>query len=70
MIMEAFVVAVRWVPEVESVTLAVKLNVPVAVGVPVMAPVLMLSVSPVGSEPVVMENKYGGVPPVAVSAEL
>ena len=35
-----------------SVTEAVKLKVPKAVGVPVMAPVPVLRLSPVGSEPV------------------
>ena len=36
----------------ESVTLAVKLNVPAVVGVPVMAPVLVLRFSPGGRLPV------------------
>jgi hypothetical protein len=54
----------------ESTTWAVKVNVPAAVGVPVMAPVDGFSVKPVGSEPLVIENVYGGTPPVATSAEL
>jgi hypothetical protein len=54
----------------ESTTWAVKVNDPAAVGVPVMAPVETFSVRPVGSEPAVMENVYGGTPPVATNAEL
>ena len=54
----------------ESTTWAVKVNVPAAVGVPVTAPVDALSVKPAGSEPLVIENVYGGMPPVATSAEL
>jgi hypothetical protein len=54
----------------ESTTWAVKVNVPAAVGVPVMAPVEGFSVKPVGSEPLVIENVYGGTPPVATKAEL
>ena len=55
---------------VESTTWAVKLNVPAVVGVPVMAPVDELSVKPAGNEPVMIENVYGGTPPVATSDEL
>jgi hypothetical protein len=55
---------------VESTTCAVKLNVPEVVGVPVMAPVEEFSVKPAGSEPLMMENVYGGTPPVAIRAEL
>jgi hypothetical protein len=40
----------------ESTTLAVKLYVPWVVGVPVIAPVEVLSVKPGGSEPLVIEN--------------
>jgi hypothetical protein len=57
MVMEQFVLVTNGVPEVESVTVAVKLKVPDAVGVPAMAPLLVLSVNPVGSTPVVMENR-------------
>ena len=39
----------------ESTALAVKLNVPEVVGVPVMAPVDALSVKPAGREPELME---------------
>jgi hypothetical protein len=35
----------------ESLTCAVKLNAPAAVGVPVMAPVLLLRDRPVGNDP-------------------
>jgi hypothetical protein len=54
----------------ESTTCAVKLNVPAAVGVPVIAPVDVLSESPGGSEPLTIEYVYGGTPPEATSAEL
>ena len=40
----------------ESTTLAVKLYVPVVVGVPVMAPVEALRLKPGGSEPLVIEK--------------
>ena len=55
---------------VESTTCAVKLNVPAVVGVPVIAPVEAFNVSPVGNDPLMIENVYGGVPPVATSAEV
>ena len=48
----------------ESCTVAVKLEVPATVGVPLMAPVLALSVRPAGSEPEV-DQLYGGCPPLA-----
>jgi hypothetical protein len=54
----------------ESTTWAVKVNVPAVLGVPVMAPVDGFRVRPAGSEPLVIENVYGGTPPVATSAEL
>jgi hypothetical protein len=50
----------------ESVTVMVKLKVPVAVGVPEMTPLDVLSVVPVGSAPEVTANVYGDVPPCAV----
>jgi hypothetical protein len=56
--------------ELASVTFAVKLLVPVAVGVPVIAPVLALSDSPVGRLPALMDQVSGEVPPVAVSVTL
>jgi hypothetical protein len=48
-----------------SVTFAVKLEVPVVVGVPVMAP-LALRPSPEGKVPFARDQAYGGVPPLAV----
>src|ERR1017187_9716450 len=51
-----------------SVTLMVK--VPAAVGVPVMAPVLALSVKPAGRVPVATEKVNGAVPPETVMAGL
>ena len=53
-----------WAP---AVTRTVKLEVPVAVGVPEMTPVLAASVSPAGSAPLAIDHVYGGVPPVAAS---
>ena len=49
-ILQLAVVVPAAVP-VESTTLAVKLNVPKAVGVPVIAPVVGFKVKPGGSEP-------------------
>jgi hypothetical protein len=40
------------------------------VGVPVMAPVLLFRVNPAGSDPEVMENVYGLVPPDSLSVPL
>ena len=54
-----------WVGDSESVTLAVKLKVPAVVGVPVIAPVLVLRLSPGGKLPVLLQVK-GVMPPVAV----
>ena len=48
------------------VTWTVKFDVPVAVGVPEIAPVLA-SVRPAGSVPAASDHVYGGVPPVAAS---
>jgi hypothetical protein len=48
-----------------SVTLAVKLNVPVAVGVPVSTP-LAFRVIPAGRLPEATDQVYGLVPPVTV----
>jgi len=67
---QLLVVAVAWTPGVESVTLTVKENGPALVGVPVMAPVVVFSVRPAGSEPEAIANVYGAVPPVTVIAEL
>jgi len=49
-------VAVCAVGVVESVTLAVKLNAPEAVGVPEIAPEAALSVKPAGSEPELIDQ--------------
>jgi hypothetical protein len=61
---------VNGVVGLESVTVAVKLTAPAAVGVPVMAPVARLSVNPVGKVPSVIENVYGKVHPDATRDEL
>ena len=47
----------------------VKLAVPMAVGVPEMVPVLA-NARPAGRVPLVMDQVYGAVPPVALSEEL
>ena len=51
----------------ESVTCAVIVKLPDAVGVPLSAPVPPFSVTPVGNAPAVMDQLYGVVPPVAAS---
>lgn len=48
-----------------SVTLIQKYLATTALGVPPIAPVVELSVRPVGRDPSVRENLYGAVPPVA-----
>src|SRR5437870_4619973 len=56
-----------------SATLAactVKLEVPPVVGVPVIAPVPAFSDTPVGSAPVVIDQAYVPLPPVAASVWL
>ena len=50
----------------EFVALAVKLNVPAAVGIPVIAPLVALRLIPVGSAPLLIDQVIGVVP-VAVS---
>ena len=55
---------------VESVTCTVKPNVPAVVGVPEIAPVLAAKLNPVGSEPALMLQLYGDVPPVAANVAL
>jgi len=67
---QLLVVVVAWTPGVESVTLTVKENGPALVGVPVIAPVVVLSVRPPGNDPEAIANVYGAVPPVTVIAEL
>lgn len=54
----------------ESTTFAVKVLVPAAVGLPEVAPLELLSVSPGGRAPLAIEYAYGGTPPAPVSAEL
>ena len=49
-----------------SVTFTVKLDEPAAIGVPDI--VLPARLSPAGSDPLVTDHVYGGVPPVALSA--
>ena len=44
-----------------------KLNEPVAVGVPLITPVLASRLSPVGNEPEVTLNVLAPVPPVALT---
>jgi hypothetical protein len=61
--LKAFV-AVCWEPE-ESVTCKVKSETPIAVGVPEMTPVPLFSDNPAGSEPLDIDQAYGGVPPLA-----
>ena len=53
-------------PPMLSVAFAVKLNVPDAVGVPLICP-LELSVMPAGSEPLLIDQVYPEVPPVALN---
>ena len=59
--------AVRWV---ESATSIVKLNVPLAAGVPPTTPEEALSARPSGSAPAGIRQEYGGWPPVACSVKL
>ena len=63
--LSAFVAFCAGLPE--SVTMAVKLYVPVAVGVPEITPVAALSNRPGGKEPEAIDQLYGGVPPLAAS---
>lgn len=49
-----------------SETRAVKLNVPVVEGVPLIVPFEAIE-SPGGSEPALIDQAYGGAPPEAVS---
>ena len=60
---------VAWVAlcPLASVTLIVKLDVPTAVGVPDRVPVDEPRVIPAGSVPLLTDQVYGAVPPLAVS---
>jgi hypothetical protein len=49
----------------ESVNWTVNVEVPAEVGVPEIVPVVGLSVSPAGREPLAIENAKGAVPPAA-----
>ncbi len=60
--------AVSEVP-LASTTLEVNVYVPVAVGVPVIAPFAGFSVKPGGSAPDTMENVKDGVPPCTESVD-
>jgi hypothetical protein len=57
------------VPTVESVAVIVKVDEPAVLGVPENTPADD-RVKPAGSDPVVTENEYGAVPPVAVKVAL
>jgi hypothetical protein len=67
---ETAAVAVLWVGLVESVTSIVKLDVPVPVGVPLITPVDATRDSPAGSDPELIDQLYGVMPPVAVNVVL
>ena len=66
------VIASGFVTEVGqvSVTCAVKLNVPVIVGVPDISPVLLLRLRPPGKLPETKDQLYGGNPLVAMRVSL
>ena len=53
--------------ELESLTVTVNEEVPGVVGVPLICPEL-LSASPAGREPELIDQVYGAVPPVAAKA--
>src|SRR3979409_2374935 len=53
-----------------SITLAVNVNVPAVVGIPVMAPVAAFKLSPVGRLPVAIEYVNAPVPPLATRLEV
>ena len=50
-----------------SLTWAVKLETPTVVGVPVIAPLVELSVRPAGRLPLQSTRRYGSVPPLAAN---
>ena len=62
MAIEQFATAV---PPSESVTSIVNKNLPAKVGVPLITPVLVLSVNPGGRIPPTSAYVYGAVPPLA-----
>jgi hypothetical protein len=55
-----------WAGLLLSFTVAVKLEVPVAVGVPEMVPVVAARLSPAGRLPELIDHVYEGFPPAAV----
>ena len=59
----------RAVAPSESFTLIVKANAPATVGVPLITPVRVLSVRPVGNVPLAMENVYGETPPLGTAVD-
>ena len=54
-----------WTGEPLSETCAVKVNVPLDVGVPEIVPVVAACVRPLGKLPEVIDQVYDGVPPAA-----
>ena len=56
--------------ELASVTLTVKLLVPVAVGVPEITPVLAANDRPAGNEPELIDQVSGAVPPLLARVAL
>jgi hypothetical protein len=48
-----------------SATCAVKIDVPAAVGVPLMTPVEAFRLRPAGKPPLVIDQVFGAVPPLA-----
>ena len=52
----------------ESTTLTVNEEEPLVVGMPAIVLVLELSESPFGSEPLEIDEVYGGLPPLILSA--
>ena len=51
----------------ESLTLRVKFAVAAAVGVPLICPLAVFSVSPAGREPAESDHVYGVLPPVVAT---
>jgi hypothetical protein len=66
-VMVPFAVADEPVESITSKVMLAAVPLAIAVGVPVIAPVEVLSVRPAGSLPELTENVYGDLPPAAVS---
>jgi hypothetical protein len=64
-VMDSFFLAVTAVGLVESVAVTVNVEAPATEGVPEIAPVALLRLSPVGSFPEVTDQVTGGRPPLA-----